>query len=561
MPSESALDAAGLEIWNHRFAQIAEEMGLALKRAAFSANIKERRDYSCALFDASGRAIAQAAHIPVHLGSTALAVRAAIAAVPLAEGEVAILNDPFAGGTHLPDITLVQPVFHGGRLLGYLANRAHHADVGGATPGSMPVGVRARSGELPEATAVAPAVGPRYQVRASPSLVIRPVTIDDEGLRIPPRRYDAALEAELASRARAPAERLGDLRAQRAALEVGRRRLVALAERHGADELAARGAALIDYTARLLGQALATIPAGVYAFADSLDDDGAGTSDVGIRVTLEIAGGRARVDFSDSDPEVPGPVNTTYAVTVAAVLYAFRLLLAEDAPTNDGLLAPLTVIAPEGTVVNARPPRAVAAGNVETSQRLVDVVLGALAQALPETIPAASAGTMSNFLLGGADWAYYETIAGGAGAGPSHAGASAIQTHMTNTRSTPTEELEHALPVRVVRHALRRDSGGGGAARGGDGVVRELELLAPATVTLVGDRRVRPPYGLAGGGPGSPGEDTLVRGERNVRLPGKVTFEALAGDRITIATPGGGGYGDPRGRASFWAALLSGELG
>ncbi len=549
---------AELEIWNHRLAQVAEEMGLALARSALSPNIKERRDYSCALFDADGRLVAQAAHIPVHLGSTALSVAAVLERLTLADGDVAIVNDPYAGGTHLPDITLVRAVFFDGRLVGYVANRAHHADVGGSAPGSMPVGVQARGDALPEAPALPAAMSPRYAMAASAALTTRPVTIDDEGLRIAPMRYDESVVARLCAVARAPDERRGDLAAQAAALEVGSRRLRALAEAYGADTLAAKSAALIGYTEALLRAAIAAVPDGVYAFADSLDDDGAGREDVALRVRLTIDGDGAVVDFSDSDDEVDGPLNAVYAVTLSAVVYAFRLLLPEDAPTNHGLYLPLTVIAPDGTVLNARPPRAVAAGNVETSQRVVDVVLGALAQALPSRIPAASAGTMSNLLLGDDERAYYETIGGGAGGGPAGAGASALQTHMTNTRNTPVEVLEHALPVRVRRYARRRGSGGGGLNPGGDGIVRELELLADTTVTLVGERRRRPPYGLSGGGPGVPGEDTLQRGDRRVRLPGKVTFAARAGDRVTIATPGGGGFGDPM-RAKFWASVLSGE--
>ena len=551
-------ESAELEIWNHRLAQVAEEMGVALGRAAFSPNIKERRDYSCALFDPDGRLVAQAAHIPVHLGSTALSVRAVLERLTLADGEVAIVNDPYAGGTHLPDITLVRPVFTNGRLLGYVANRAHHADVGGSAPGSMPVGVHARGDALPEAEALPAAMSPRYATGPSASLETHAVTIDDEGLRIAPTRLDDGVIARLCAVARAPDERRGDLAAQRAALEVGRRRLVALAATHGADTLAARSQALIGYSEALLRAAIAAIPDGVYAFADSLDDDGAGRNDVGIRVLMTIAGDRAVVDFSDSDEEVPGPLNAVYAVTLSAVVYAFRLLLAEDAPTNHGLYLPLEVIAPDGCVLNAQPPRAVAAGNVETSQRIVDVVLGALAQALPARIPSASAGTMSNLLLGDDQHAYYETIGGGAGASASAAGASCLQTHMTNTRNTPVELLEHELPLRIVRYARRRGSGGGGVHAGGDGIVREFELLQPTTVTIIGERRRRPPYGLAGGGPGTPGEDTLRRGDTVVRLPGKVGFAARAGDRLTIATPGGGGHGDPM-RAKFWASVLTGE--
>jgi len=549
---------AELEMWNHRLAQVAEEMGVALARAALSPNIKERRDYSCALFDAHGRLVAQAAHIPVHLGSTALSVAAVLERLTLADGDIAIVNDPYAGGTHLPDITLVRPVFAGGVLLGYVANRAHHADVGGSAPGSMPVGVRARGDALPEAEELPAAMSPRYATAPSPSVTTRPVTIDDEGVRIPPTRLDERIVDKLCAAARAPDERRGDLAAQRAALEVGARRLCALAATHGAGTLAARGEALIGYTEALLRAAIRDIPDGVYAFADSLDDDGAGRHDVGVRVLVTVSGDRAVVDFSDSDEEVAGPLNAVYAVTLSAVVYAFRLLLDEEAPTNHGLYRPLEVIAPEGSVLNALPPHAVAAGNVETSQRIVDVVLGALAQALPDKIPSASAGTMSNVLFGDDERAYYETIGGGAGASPTAAGASALQTHMTNTRNTPVEVLEQTLPVRVVRYARRRGSGGGGLHAGGDGIVRELELLAPSTVTLVGERRRRPPYGLSGGGPGSVGEDTLRRGDVVVRLPVKITFAARAGDRLTIATPGGGGHGDPM-RAKFWASVLSGE--
>ena len=549
---------AELEIWNHRLAQVAEEMGVALGRSAFSPNIKERRDYSCALFDGAGRLVAQAAHIPVHLGSTALSVRAVLERLSLADGDVAIVNDPYAGGTHLPDITLVRPVFADGQLIGYVANRAHHADVGGSAPGSMPVGVRARGDALPEADELPAAMAPRYATAPSASLMIRPVTIDEEGLRIAPTLLDDEVVDRLCAVARAPEERRGDLAAQRAALEVGCRRMQALAARHGAATLAARSDALIGYTDALLRAAIREIPDGVYAFADSLDDDGAGRRDVGVRVLITIAGDHATVDFGDSDDEVDGPLNAVYAVTLSAVVYAFRLLLPADAPTNHGLYLPLEVLAPEGSLLNARPPRAVAAGNVETSQRVVDVVLGALAQALPQRVPAASAGTMSNLLLGDDQFAYYETIAGGAGGSANADGASCLQTHMTNTRNTPVEVIEHTLPVRITRYARRRGSGGGGIHAGGDGVVRELELLADTTVTLIGERRRRPPYGLAGGGPGTTGEDTLTRGERTVRLPGKVTFAARAGDRIAIGTPGGGGYGDPI-RARFWASVLSGE--
>jgi N-methylhydantoinase B len=546
-----------LEVWNQLLASVAEEMGAALGRAALSPNIKERRDRSCAIFDDAGRMIAQAAHIPVHLGATPLSVRAVIAKVPLADGECAIVNDPYAGGTHLPDVTLVaavdapeaEPVGNPPRRF-YLACRAHHADVGGSAPGSFAVGARAAPGELPTSEGPVIALGPKYRIARGGRPRAPAITIDDEGVRVAPRLLTDDVIEWFAAQSRTPDERRGDLAAQRACLAVGRTRLLSLCARHGAAVVASRGAALRALSARILGDALEAIPDGTYAFADSLDDDGAGTEEVGVRARITIAGRRARVDFSDSDDESPGALNAVLPVTLSAVLYAFRLLCPDDTPTNEGLLEPIEVVAPEGTIVNARPPRAVAAGNVETAQRIVDVVLGALAQALPSRIPAASAGTMSNLLFGGVGeggpFAYYETIPGGAGGGPDGPGASAIQTHMTNTWSTPTEALERATPVRVWRSALRRGSGGRGAEPGGDGVERVIEFLAPATVTLVGDRRRRPPYGLAGGGPGAVGEELLERGGRAVKLPSKCTFEAEAGDRLIVRTPGGGGFGDPR---------------
>ncbi len=553
------MDSADVEVWNHRFAQVAEAMGGALKRAAFSANIKERQDYSCALFDQSGNLVAQAAHIPVHLGSTATAVRAVLAELQLLPEQVALVNDPFAGGTHLPDVTMVAPVHtESGELLGYLGSRAHHSDVGGKSPGSMPVGQRAMSDdELPEVEAIPPAMGPRYAQPPEHPLRTSPVTIDDEGVRVRPTLLSAELIERFSSATRNPAERKADLKAQQASIEVGRRGLLELAARYGSDRIATAARSLSAYAEKLMRARISQIPDGIYAFADSLDDDGAGSGEVAIRVMIQISGDRAIVDFSDSDEEVPGPVNAVYAVTLSAVLYAFRLLLTEDAPTNEGLLRSIELIAPEGSILNARPPRAVSAGNVETSQRIVDVVLGALSQACPE-IPAASAGSMSNLLLGFKEVTYYETIAGGAGGSAAGRGASAIQTHMTNTLNTPIESLERILPIRVTRYAVRRGSGGGGVRGGGDGVLREFEFLADAEVTLVADRRRRPPYGLQGGGLGQTGEDRLTRGDRTVTLPGKIAFRARTGDRLSIATPGGGGFGDEI-KKRFWAAVLSGE--
>jgi len=518
-------DPVALEIANHRLAGIAEEMGVVLGRTALSPNIRERRDYSCAIFDGRGNLVAQAAHIPVHLGSTPLSVRAAIASVPMGPGDVAILNDPFAGGTHLPDVTVVAPVFAAGarRPFAYVANRAHHADVGGMTPGSMPLATE----------------------------------IFQEGLRLPPVRLVAAgrlvheVVALFLANSRVPGEREGDLLAQWAALRVGAERLREVAARAGG--VAALGrqmAALQDYSAALMRATLAAIPRGSYRAADVLDDDGFDRTRIRIAVRIVVGRGRAVVDFAGSAPQTRGPVNANLAVTRSAVLYVFTALAREPIPPNEGLARPLAIRAPAGSVVNARFPAAVAGGNVETSQRIVDVVLRALARALPDRIPAASAGSMSNVALGGVAggraFAYYETIAGGAGAGPGGPGASAIHTHMTNTLNTPVEALEAYYPLRVRRYAIRPGSGGAGRHRGGCGVVREIELRAPAEVTLLGERRRVPPYGLRGGGAGAPGRDALVHAGRTRRLPSKATVTLAAGDRLRVETPGGGGFGRAR---------------
>jgi len=523
-----AVDPVRLELANHRLAAIAEEMGVVLGRTALSPNIKERRDYSCAVFDARGRLVAQAAHIPVHLGSTPLSVRAAIDAVPRMDpDDVVVLNDPFAGGTHLPDVTVVAPVFlpDARRPFAYVANRAHHADIGGMEPGSMPVGTDV------------------YQ----------------EGVRIPPIRIVRGgtivrdvLELFLAN-TRVPDERRGDLDAQTAALRVGARRLVDLAARvGGVAQLARDFGALQDYAAAAMRAALRRLPAGTYRATDLLDDDGFGATRIPLRVAVRVAGGRARVDFTGSAPQVRGPVNANLAVTRSAVLYVFTALAGERVPTNEGIARPLEIVAPAGTIVNAVLPAAVAGGNVETSQRIVDVLLRALARALPERVPAASAGSMNNVALGGVvdgrAFAYYETLAGGAGAGAGRPGASAVHTHMTNTMNTPIEALEAYYPIRIRRYALRPGSGGRGRFTGGDGLVREIELLAPARVTLLTERRTIPPYGLAGGEPGACGRNALVRRGRIRRLPGKTTLTAEPGDRVRIDTPGGGGYGRPRRR-------------
>ena len=512
------------EVFKNLFLSIAEEMGVTLCRTGFSPNIKERLDYSCAVYDAQGDTIAQGDHMPVHLGAMPLSVRAAIDAVAMEPGDMVALNDPFRGGTHLPDITLVSPVYlsRGDRRPDfYVANRAHHSDVGGMSPGSMPV-----AREI-------------FQE----GLIIPPVRIARRG-----RIVDDVLALVLAN-VRTPEEREGDLTAQIAANRVAEGRLRETTAEYGRPRTAAYAAALQDYTERVVRAAIRAIPDGEYSFEDALDDDGFRDVPVRIRARIRIDGSRATVDFTGSDPQVEGSVNANYAITLSACLYAFRCLVQDDVLYNAGVSRPLTVIAPEGSIVNARRPAAVAGGNVETSQRITDVVLGALAQALPERLPAASQGTMNNVTLGGVDpasgrrFAYYETIGGGMGGRRGLAGLSGVHTHMSNTRNTPIEAIEHYLPVRIHQYGLRTGSGGAGAAPGGDGIVREYEMLAEMSVTILSERRKRPPYGAQGGAPGACGRNTLIRDGREEPLPGKVELRLRPGDRLRIETPGGGGYG------------------
>jgi len=516
-------DPVKLEIYKNLFHATAEEMGAALRRTAFSPNIKERRDYSCAVFDARGQVIAMGDHMPVHLGSMPMSVAAAVEALRLDDGDIALLNDPFAGGTHLPDITLVMPVFIGRsrRPRFYVSSRAHHADVGGAQPGSMGL-----SRDI-------------YQ----------------EGLRIPPvkiaergRLRRDVLDLLLAN-VRTPVEREGDLTAQVAACRLGARRLEEMVARYGLAEVRAYTAHLLDYSERMMRATLRRIPPGSYAAEDFLDDDGITDARVPIRVRLTIRGGRARVDFTGSAPQAAGSINAVRAITVSAVFYVFRCLVPGETPATASLLRPIEVITRPRTVVDSEPPAAVAAGNVETSQRIVDTLLRALSKAIPDRIPAASQGTMNNFTFGGLTkdgqaFAYYETIAGGMGARPGLDGLDAIHTHMTNSLNTPIEVLESFYPVRVRRYGLRKNSGGAGRWRGGDGAIREVEFLTDAQFALLADRRTFPPYGLAGGAPGKLGQSLWVKsGGAIVRLPGKCTANARAGDRVVLLTPGGGGWG------------------
>lgn len=545
------LDAAELEIFKNLFHSVAEEMGAALRRSAFSPNIKERRDYSCAVFDGGGRVVAMGDHMPVHLGSMPMSVAAAIGALDLAPGDIAILNDPYAGGTHLPDITLVAPVYASARERGtekfsrkrpsarrrhsdaspefYVASRAHHSDIGGAQPASMGL-----STEI-------------YQ----------------EGLRIPPLalvrggNIQRDVMALILANVRTPREREGDLTAQIAACRLGGRRLIEILEKYGRDKTRFYLDALQRYSAQLMREALQAIPNGSFAAEDFLDDDGFTSRPVRLRVRITIRDGRAIVDFAGSAPAQKGSVNAVFAITFSAVFYVFRCLLGEDVPACAGLMDPIEVLAPEGSVLDASAPAAVAAGNVETSQRAVDVLFRALSRALPKRIPAASSGTMNNLSFGGIDprsgepFAYYETIAGGMGARPGADGLSGIHTHMTNSLNTPIEALESAYPVRVRSYSLRPGSGGRGRSRGGDGIIREIEFLTDVRGSILSDRRRFGPYGLAGGKPGVPGKTALTRPGgvikgKMITLPSKAAFSAPRGSILKVESPGGGGWGKIR---------------
>ena len=532
-------DPIELEIFRELFHSIAEEMGASLRRSAFSPNIRERRDYSCAVFDRDAQVIAMGDHMPVHLGSMPMSVRAAIERLDLRSGDVAMVNDPFAGGTHLPDITLVAPVHISAKNAAkgkpdfYVASRAHHADVGGAAAGSMGL-----SREI-------------YQ----------------EGLRIPPvflvrggAVQNDVLHMVLAN-VRTPEEREGDLGAQIAACNTGARRLQDVCERYGLPRVHRATKELQEYAEQMTRSLLKGVPPGVYLGEDFLDSDGITDRPVRVVVSVRIEQRKrdhsqplVTIDFTGSDSQVEGSINAVEAITFSACFYVFRCLLAEDVPAAAGIMRPIRVIAPEGTVVNARPPAAVAGGNVEMSQRIVDTLFRALAQAMPDRIPAASAGTMNNLTIGGLfpsdharagePFAYYETIAGGMGARPRQDGISGVHTHMTNSLNTPAEALEYAYPFRVTKYSLRPNSGGVGRQRGGDGIVRELELLCDADVTLLADRRIRGPYGLNGGRDGMPGKNAVIQSDGSeMQIPAKGSVRLKRGDRIRIESPGGGGWG------------------
>jgi N-methylhydantoinase B len=545
----SQVDPIALEIFRNLFASVAEEMGVTLGRTAYSPNIKERRDFSCACFLSDAQMIAQAAHIPVHLGAMPASVRAALQTFSeWSPGDLVVLNDPYLGGTHLPDITMISPVFVEGidSHAFFVASRAHHADVGGLTPGSMPL-----ASEI-------------FQE----GLIIPPVKLVEAG-----KTNQAVLDI-ISRNVRTPVERRGDLAAQIAAHRVGEQRLQEIVLQYGIEETQNYARSLLAYAERLTRAALARIPDGVYTFHDEMDDEGTGARPlearssrlVGeveatgafdtqngpkIRVTVTVDGDGMTVDFTGTSPAVAGSINAVQAITESATWYVVRCVAGADIPANSGTFAPVQVIVPKGCFLNAPAPHAVAGGNVETSQRVVDAVLGAMAEALPDIIPAASQGTMNNVTIGGHDaekdapFAYYETVGGGAGAGPLGDGLSGVHVHMTNTLNTPVEAIEYSYPFRVRRYALRRGSGGRGDHCGGHGLVREVELLCPATVALLTERRRTAPYGLWGGEAGACGRNLLIRDGKELELPGKTELHAKPGDVVGLHTPGGGGWSKP----------------
>jgi N-methylhydantoinase B len=540
-------DPVRLEVYRHLFSALTEEMGAALKGSAFSPNIKERRDYSCALFDGEARVVAMGDHMPVHLGAMPMSVAAALAEFgQLEPGDVVMLNDPFYGGTHLPDITLVSAVFSpgagagayrdreregpgfgsGAGAIAYLAVRAHHSDIGGMAAGSMPL---ARE-------------------------------IFQEGLRIPPvrlmRRGDRNEDIWrlLLANVRTPVERAGDLAAQLGCLAVGERRLRALMERGGAEEVAAAMDAIVRYGERMVLSAVSLIPHGTYTAQDFLEDDGFGNGPLPIAVRVDVSSNGIDVDFAGSAPQATGGVNAVASITISAVRYVVRCiaeaLISQSLPAGGGNMSCVRVTMPERSIVNAAAPASVAAGNVETSQRITDVLLAAFAHALPEIMPASSQGTMNNVTVGGIDprsgqpFAYYETMGGGMGASPVGDGLSGVHVHMSNSLNTPVEALEHAYPVRITHYSLRRGTGGSGAQRGGDGIRRDVLLLTDADVSLLSERRAIAPRGMHGGGDAAPGENVLITDGDEKALPSKTTFRVRAGDTLSLRSPGGGGCGD-----------------
>ena len=496
---------------------------MVLIRAGFSPNIKERRDLSCAIFQSNGDMIAQAAHIPIHLASMSFAVRAVLDMPEIHEGDILILNDPFRGGTHLPDVTCIMPVFHKSKLEFFVASRAHHADIGGLTPGSMPLST----------------------------------SIDEEGVLISPsklyrkRKLNKKLFNEILNATRDPEEREGDFNAQVGALELGEKRLIETINKYSIAKVKQAGKELLDYSEKIMKEVIKKIPDGVYEFEDYLDDDGAGTVKIPIKAKIHIKGSRAIVDLRGSSPKVKGNLNAPLSVTTAAVIYVFQCLAPSNMPLNSGPLRVVEIVVDENSILNAKYPAAVVGGNVETSQRVVDVVFGALSKAIPNQVPAASAGSMSNFTFGGinsrtsSSYGYYETIAGAMGGRYGRDGVSAVQTHMTNTLNTPIESLERELPVMINTYSIRKNSGGKGKYRGGDSIVREFKFLSNATVSMITERRKFAPYGVKGGNPGKKGVNTLITRKKASKITPKASFNVKKGDSIRIETPAGGGWGKP----------------
>ncbi|MBI1424551.1 MAG: hydantoinase B/oxoprolinase family protein [Gammaproteobacteria bacterium] len=504
-----------LSIFTNRMNAVCEEMGAVLQRAAFSPNIRDRLDFSCAVFDAQGELCAQAAHIPVHLGSMAYAMRDIVTQIEWHAGDMVVVNDPFLGGTHLPDVTLIAPVFVNDRLAGYVVNRAHHADIGAHTPGSMPISR----------------------------------TLAEEGIVIPPQflirqgQHNSALMQDILKATRNQRIGQGDFAAQISANKTGVRRLEALISRLGLNTYQQALVELNDYGERLARTMLSEIPPGEYCFEDYMDDDGLGHTRLPIRLCLTIRRDKIIADFAGTAAQTEGNINCPLSVAAAAVYYVFRCLMPAQTPACAGTFRLITLQAPSGCLLNAQRPAAVAAGNVETSMRIVDVVMGALGKALPDKMPAASHGSMNNLAMGGRYldqfWDYYETMGGGMGAGPRYPGLAAVQVHMTNTRNTPIEVLEMNYPLRVREYGLREGSAGSGLHRGGEGLIREVEFLAPATMTLLTERRSLPPWGMREGGAAKPGANWL----NGQPLPGKISCEVGTGDVLRVETAGGGGWG------------------
>jgi len=518
-------DPIEVELFKNLFVSISEEMGAVLERTSLSPNIKERRDFSCALFNKKGETFAQGSHIPVHLGAMPLSVQSSLHYLNFDPGDVVLLNDPYKGGTHLPDVTCISPVFINDALSFLVANRAHHSDIGGMSPGSMPL-----------ATEI-------YQE----GLIIPPIKLVKKG------KLNKDLLHMILANVRTPEERKGDLMAQIASNNKGQTRLKETIEKYGLNKILKYASLIQDYTEKILRQTLSKIPDGEFEFKDNMDDDGISDEPIPIEVQIRIKGAQAEIDFSSCPNQVAGGINANSAVTCSAVLYVFRSLVKEDIPFNTGLLRPLKIIAPNGSLLNAEFPSATAGGNVETSQRIVDVLLGALYQAVPDQIPAASSGTMNNVTFGGYNpqrksrFAYYETIGGGMGAGLGYDGLSGVHSHMTNSLNTPMEAMENYLPLYIQTYSLRPYSGGKGQNKGGEGIIREYKFEVPTQISIISERRKFSPYGLNQGESGKKGLNMLIKADgKKIKLGSKVNLKAKPGDILRIETPGGGGYGQKK---------------